>query len=511
MRGDSWRKSRNNGLPRSLPAIIQRSSLISHRRGQRFGAVGFGIRFGRRYGSCVLPFALRRRRPTLHGLGGGRSRGGVHACGGRRLYSRSRRLHGDQSLYTKRLLEPSFGGGAFLLPAVRRLLSAWKRFRTSSPTPEELGKSFRAVELHGETYRDTRGETIRLLEREGIKSSEAEAFASRWLSQEDFLLAPLSGRFDFVVGNPPYVRQEMIPAPLLSEYHRRFRTLYDRADLYIPFIERSLSLLTKGGVLGFICSDRWMKNRYGGPLRSFVASKYRLRIYVDMTDVGAFHSDVSAYPAITVIGREPSGATRIAYRPEINRESRTSLASEFRSPGLPKNSGSVREIAGVTSGADPWLLEPSDRTDLIRRLEENFPSLEEAGCSVGIGVATGADKAFIGEYDALDVEPDRKLPLVTTKDIISGEVRWLGRGIVNPFADGGGLVDLNAYPRLRRYLEERRDVISRRHCAAKGSRQLVPHDRPHHAVADVEAEAPDSRHQGRGAHRLRTGRAVSAP
>ncbi len=324
----------------------------------------------------------------------------------------------DQPLYTKRLLEPSFGGGAFLLPAVRRLLAVWKRFRPSSPTPEELGESLLAVELHGETYRDTRGETIRLLEREGMKPGEAEALADRWLSQGDFLLAPFSGRFDFVVGNPPYVRQEMIPAPLLSEYRRRYRTLYDRADLYIPFIERSLSLLTKGGVLGFICSDRWMKNRYGGPLRSFVASKYRLKIYVDMTDVGAFHSDVSAYPAITVIGREPSGATWVAYRPEIDRETLTSLASEFRSPGLPKNSGSVREIAGVTSGAEPWLLEPSDRTDLIRRLEENFPSLEEAGCSVGIGVATGADKAFIGEYDALDVEPDRKLPLVTTKDIV---------------------------------------------------------------------------------------------
>lgn len=373
----------------------------------------------------------------------------------------------DQPLYTRRLLEPSFGGGAFLLPVVRRLLASWKRFRTSSPTPEELGDTLRAIELHGETCRDTHGGIVRLLEREGMKPGKAVTLADRWLSHGDFLLTPLSGRFDFVVGNPPYVRQEMIPAPLLSEYRRRYRTLYDRADLYIPFIERSLSLLTKDGVLGFICSDRWMKNRYGGPLRSFVASSYRLKIYVDMTDVGAFHSDVSAYPAITVIGRGPSGATRVAYRPEIDRETLSSLASEFRSPGLPKNSGSVWEIDGVTSGGTPWLLEPSDRTDLIQRLEENFPSLEEAGCSVGIGVATGADKAFIGEYDALDVEPDRKLPLVTTKDIVSGEVRWLGQGVVNPFKDGGGLVDLKAYPRLRRYLEERREVISRRHCAQK--------------------------------------------
>lgn len=404
----------------------------------------------------------------------------------------------EQPLYEKRLLEPSFGGGAFLLKVVSRLLAAWKRFRNSSPTLEELGESIRAVELHGETYRDTRKETIRLLEREGVKPSEAESLVDRWLSQGDFLLAPLYGRFDFVVGNPPYVRQEMIPTPLLSEYRRRYRTIFDRADLYIPFIERSLSLLAEGGVLGFICSDRWMKNRYGGPLRNLVASEFRLKIYVDMTDVRAFHSDVSAYPAITVIGREPPGTTRIAYRPEIDRKTLISLASEFRSPKLQKNPDSVREVDGVTSGEAPWLLEPSDWTELVRRLEENFPSLEETGCSVGIGVATGADKAFIGEYDALDVEPDRKLPLVTTKDIVSGEVHWLGRGIVNPFADGGGLVDLNVYPRLRRYLEDRRDVIARRHCAQKTPKnwyrtidRIKPSlaSRPKLLVPDIKGEA----------------------
>jgi methylase of polypeptide subunit release factors len=68
-----------------------------------------------------------------------------------------------------------------------------------------------------------------------------------------------------VIGNPPYVRQELIPEALLTEYRARFETLYDRADLYVPFIERSLSLLRAGGALGFICSDRWMKNKYGGP------------------------------------------------------------------------------------------------------------------------------------------------------------------------------------------------------------------------------------------------------
>jgi hypothetical protein len=91
----------------------------------------------------------------------------------------------------------------------------------------------------------------------------------------------------------------------------------------------------------------------------------------------------------------------------------------------------------------------------------------ETGCKVGIGVATGADQAFIGAFNDLNVEPDRKLPLVTTKDIVSGEVNWQGQGVINPFAEGRGLVDLRNYPLLHRYLEARREIIARRHCAQK--------------------------------------------
>lgn len=373
----------------------------------------------------------------------------------------------DQPLHEKRLLEPSFGGGDFLLPIIQRLLSAWRAARPIGTAVDDLGDAIRAVELHHDTFRSTYAAVVALLKREGLSANAATALAGRWLSQGDFLLAPLEDQFDFVVGNPPYVRPELIPAPLLAEYRSRYQTMYDRADIYIPFIERSLTALSAGGNLGFICADRWMKNRYGGPLRSLVAERFHLKVYVDMVDTPAFHSDVIAYPAITIISREGGGATRIAHRPSIDRATLTTLAGLLSAPTLPKDAGPVRELARVTNGAEPWLLESSDQMALIRRLEGAFPLLEEAGCKVGIGVATGADKAFIGDFESLDVEPDRKLPLVTTKDIMTGEVQWRGQGVITPFAESGGLVDLGEYPRLRRYLEARRDVIAGRHCAKK--------------------------------------------
>lgn len=373
----------------------------------------------------------------------------------------------DQPLHKKRLLEPSFGGGDFLLPAIGRLMTAWRSSQHTGTVVEELGDAIRAIELHRKTFSATRAAVINLLKQEAVDDQSAIALADRWLLQGDFLLTLIDGQFDFVVGNPPYVRQELIPAPLLVEYRGRYQTMYDRADIYIPFIERSLSVLVTGGHLGFICADRWMKNRYGGPLRRLVADQFHLKIYVDMVDTPAFHSDVIAYPAITIISRENSCATRIAHRPAIDRGTLAILADALRARNLPKEAGPVRELARVTNGSEPWLLESSDQMALIRRLENQFQRLEEVGCKVGIGVATGADKAYIGDFDTLDVELDRKLPLVTTKDILSGEVNWRGQGVINPFSEDGSLVDLRNYPRLRHYLEARREAIAGRHCARK--------------------------------------------
>jgi hypothetical protein len=371
----------------------------------------------------------------------------------------------DKPLHTKRLLEPSFGGGDFLLSAIGRLLKAWRAAQSDGNPVSDLGEAIRAVELHRATFNATKSAIISFLMKENIEEEAAVSLTSQWLVQGDYLLEVFRSQFDFVVGNPPYVRQELIPEPLLQAYRSRYQTIYDRADLYVPFIEKSLSLLGDKGNLCFICADRWMKNRYGGPLRNLVASRFHLKVYVDMVDTPAFHSDVIAYPAITVISREKPSSTRIAHRPSIDKAALSSLAKQIVAPSLPKEASNVRELAGITNGSEPWLLESSDQMALIRRLESQLPTLEEAGCKVGIGVATGADKAFIGDYATLDVEDDRKVPLATTRDIMSGEIEWRGQGVINPFADEGGLVDLSDYPRLQRYLEERKEIIAKRNCA----------------------------------------------
>ena len=368
----------------------------------------------------------------------------------------------SQPLDRMRLLEPSFGGGEFLLAAINRLMSVVK----AAGGQADLVDCIRAVELHRSTFNATKEKIDSLLREHGLAGPERARLISAWLTSGDFLLHPLKGGFDFVVGNPPYVRQELIPPALLGHYRKLYATLYDRADLYVPFLERSLALLAEGGRFAFICADRWTKNKYGGPLRAMVSAGFHLRAYVDMVDTPAFDADVIAYPAIALIERAKGGATMVAERPDINSK-RLALLAKSLLAGIPSPEQGVSLVEHAGSGSEPWVLGSSGKRALLRRLEARFPTLEESGCKVGIGVATGADKAFIARMDELDVELSRKLPLATTKDIASGTVQWTGLGVINPFEDDGKLADLRVYPRLRAHLERHRDAIAGRHVAKK--------------------------------------------
>ena len=356
------------------------------------------------------------------------------------------------------LLEPSVGEGDFLLPAVERLMS---RFSTDDLS---IQNCIRAVEVNRTALQRCRERLHTLLVEKGWSPNIVDGVLEKWLLHDDFLSVSFDRNFSHIVGNPPYIRLEHLPKELLKAYRSRWSSLFDRADLYVAFIENSLELLKPEGRLGFICADRWMKNRYGGPLRSIVAKEFHLESYVDFTGCPAFFDEVDAYPAVTIIRKGRGDSTRVAFRPAISRECLVPLAKALTSR---KEHPQVTLLSGICRGDQPWSFNENGGMDIIRKLEANFPVLEATGCKVGIGVATGADAIFIAPDAHLDVEPERKLPLVTTKDIRNGEVEWGGRYVLNPFEDDGRLVDPNQYPKFRAYIESHREIIQKRNVAIR--------------------------------------------
>jgi adenine-specific DNA-methyltransferase len=382
-------------------------------------------------------------------------------------------------------VEPAAGEGAFLAPMIERLTDSCRRLgRPISACRHSLI----AYELDEGSAEGARRLAVEVLSRQGVNASTAENLAKSWVRTGDYLFDSMAVEADFVIGNPPYIRLEEIPEETALLYRDAYPTMYGRADLYVAFFEAALRQLKEGGTCAFICADRWMRNQYGAELRELITSAFAVDVVIEMHNADAFHDEVDAYPAITLIRRKKQGCTIVASAgPEVERIPTGSLAAILlkntngRRVAMPAGLYAAR-VDSWFKGGDPWPCQSPEQLALLRRLEEAFPPLE-ANSRVGIGVATGNDKVFVTK-DAHLVEPSRLLKLAMAKDIGSGTMRWSGHYLVDPW-NCEGLVTLDNYPRLRTYFEEHGAALRKRHTAIKSAHAWYKTiDRVTHALTE---------------------------
>jgi len=316
----------------------------------------------------------------------------------------------ENNLVDSVAVEPAAGDGAFLVPMVERLVESCNRL--GRPLGETEG-SLIAYELDDESAERARTLATGVLLDCGVKRPLAERLAASWVRAGDYLFESTAIEADFVIGNPPYIRLEDIPEETAALYRNAYRTMRGRADLYVAFFEAALHQLKEGGVCAFICADRWMRNQYGAELRELVTSGYGVEVVIEMHNADAFHDEVDAYPAITVIRRQDQGLAVIASAgPEAENIAPDTLFATIRAtarnePAVSSQGFRTARVETWFRGADPWPCHSPDQLTLLRRLEECFPALE-SNAKVGIGVATGNDSLFITK-DAQLVEPSRLL------------------------------------------------------------------------------------------------------
>jgi hypothetical protein len=370
----------------------------------------------------------------------------------------------DRDLTALSLLEPACGLGAFLVPAVERLLAVADRLKVDVV---DLQSPITAYDIDEDHVARSRETVAALLQKHGVDRRRARAAASRWIVCSDFLLKSQADRFDVVVGNPPYVRIEQLATELQGEYRRRYRSLYDRADLYVAFIENALHLLSPAGVLSFICADRWTVNKYGAPLRQIVTGGFRINCYVDLHTASPFESDVIAYPSIFAISPGIGTSVHVCRLSTGSPEECAAVMPALMSGKTLQQGVTVASYDSWFDGDEPWVISSPEHLATLRSLEARFAPIEASGLTkVRIGVATGDDRTYIVGEGA-DVEPDRLVPLVMREDIGDGEIRDARRFVINTFKDEGGVIDLRQYPRLAKYFTDHEVDVKRRHVARK--------------------------------------------
>ncbi|MDW7973055.1 MAG: Eco57I restriction-modification methylase domain-containing protein [Thermodesulfovibrio sp.] len=82
--------------------------------------------------------------------------------------------------------------------------------------------------------------------------------------------------FNIVIGNPPYIRQGKIKTLKPILHAQRYETFVSTADIYVYFYEKGYRLLKNFGILCFVSSNKWMKEKYGENLRRFLRKKTQI-------------------------------------------------------------------------------------------------------------------------------------------------------------------------------------------------------------------------------------------
>lgn len=368
------------------------------------------------------------------------------------------------SILGKRLLEPSCGNGAFLVPAVERLLDVSKKTDVSL---QGLKESIAAFDIEIKHVDETKARLLDILMENSFSSKDAKTLVQSWVHEGDFLLAEPNSKFDYIVGNPPYIRIEQIAVELQKEYRRRYSSLFDRADLYVGFIERSLDLLEESGRLSFICADRWVLNKYGAPLRKKITEKFSVNTYIDLHTASPFDSEVIAYPSIFSFENSKTRQTHVFKLQSANEDECKVVGAIVHGETKAFKGVSYSRFETWFAGDEPWTISSPEHLDLLRDLEARCAPIEHNGkTKIKIGVASGCDSVYITD-DKQGIEADRLLPLVMRADIQNGKIKRSGKFIVNTFEDDGSIVDLDSYPGLKKYINKNLEPIKSRHVAKK--------------------------------------------
>ena len=225
-----------------------------------------------------------------------------------------------------RVLDPSCGGGTFLVKAYYRKHALKDITKDSHETHEELLNEIFGVDIGAfPAQLSTINLAVRHLSDQGNYPRVARGSFFDAQANNPLYNIPLTGEavrsialgeLDAVVGNPPYIRQENIPSADKPSYAELFRQewpgqkpMSGRSDLYVYFFTHAASMLKPGGYLGFVTSNSWMDTNYGFGLQNFFLRNFRI-VAVMESQVEKWFEDARVTTAVTILQREPDQQKR---------------------------------------------------------------------------------------------------------------------------------------------------------------------------------------------------------
>jgi type I restriction-modification system DNA methylase subunit len=380
-----------------------------------------------------------------------------------------------------RILDPACGSGAFLIAAFDFLQAEQRALRerlgelegtfayaAASSDVEIITKNLYGIDVNAESVDITKlslwlktakkGRQLESLDHSiqwGNSLIEDQDFHRRAFTWEKYF-PDFQGMFDIVVGNPPYVRMEILK-PIKLYLEKRFEVASDRADLYAYFFELGLRRLKPGGRLGYISSSTFFRTGSGERLRAYLTREAEMETVVDFGDLQIFEG-VTTYPAILTMRKNNGKAAQLDVR-FLNMKTPTDdLIRSFEA--------GAQDMPRTRLSAGSWRFE-GDRLNAIReKMAKGRKTLGEVYGAPLYGIKTGLNEAFVvsrATRDAMIARDKKSTELL--KPFLIGEnlKRWHVESddlwlIYTP----KNRIDIEDYPAIRDHLSPFRGQLEKR-------------------------------------------------
>ena len=205
--------------------------------------------------------------------------------------------YSGKNILTMKVIEPSFGNGVFLIEICERIIEEASRQSLSKDEIQRiLEDNIFGFEIDSGLYENTIKSLKELCASKEIQFTPKNLYLGDALELHKKYL----NRFDFVIGNPPYVKSK---DSYSRDSFKNFKYSNGNTDLYVVFFEIGINLLKENGRLCFITPNTFLKNSSQKKFRNYLFQTQYLQSVYDFGKDRVFSADT--YTCITQISKTP--------------------------------------------------------------------------------------------------------------------------------------------------------------------------------------------------------------
>ena len=191
--------------------------------------------------------------------------------------------------------------------------------------------------------------------------------------------------FECVIGNPPYVRIQILndSAPeSVNFYNKKYsHVITGNYDLYLLFIYKGFSLLHENGLLGFIQPHKFFQAEMGYKLRSILKETTAINQIIDFTTNQIFEN-ATTYTCLLFL--QNSQKENFKYK-------RFELGDNFKQ----LENIVFNEIGFNQLDDSNWTFHTGEREGIIQKIRKQKYLLSDITSKIFKGSSTGNDKIFL--------------------------------------------------------------------------------------------------------------------